>query len=203
MGMTPLPSLADKLGFVLLYLTPNAQQGITCWDANTAKSLTHDGGSDSQGITGMVAWALKPYDGDTTTKVFVVGDSSGAMESNVLVFAGAASYSGVPADCWGGSPISTSLSSDLSCPLGKKASTYTPKQWGDAARGCNPGYSNNSTQHRPKMMIMHVTVGHGPQLDQWSDMLGVSFSKNISNGPIENRKKIVYGDGTTLVGYEV
>ncbi|CAK7238394.1 hypothetical protein SEUCBS140593_010642 [Sporothrix eucalyptigena] len=169
MGMTPLPSLADKLGFVLLYLTPNAQQGITCWDANTAKSLTHDGGSDSQGITGMVAWALKPYDGDTTTKVFVVGDSSGAMESNVLV----ATYPRGICRC--------------GVVLGRP-------------RGLLGGLAHLDV---PVVGFELPTREKGEHLDQWSDMLGVSFSKNISNGPIENRKKIVYGDGTTLVGYEV
>ncbi|CAK7206659.1 hypothetical protein SEUCBS139899_009463 [Sporothrix eucalyptigena] len=211
MGMTPLPSLADKLGFVILYPTSNAQQGMNCWDANTAKSLTHNGGGDSQGIAGMAVWALKTYNGDAS-KVFLVGDSSGAMESNVMaatypeLFAGAASYSGVPAACWAGSPISTPMSSDLSCPLGEKASTYTQKQWGDLARGCYPGYNGT----RPKMMIVHGTADTAvvisllkAQLDQWSDVLGVTFSKNVSDDPIKNWKKVVYGDGTKLVGYEV
>jgi acetylxylan esterase len=210
-SMTNLPTYADKLGFLILYPTSNAQSGMNCWDANTQKSLTHDGGGDSQGLASMVKWALNKYNGDPD-KVFVVGGSSGAMEANVLaatypdVFKGAASYSGVPAACWAGSPISTPVSSDLSCPLGKKASTFTAKQWADLARGCYPGY--NGTY--PKMMIVHgtadtaVTINNlKAQLDQWSTVEGLSFTKNISNDPIANWKRIVYGDGTKLIGFEV
>ncbi|KAJ9132503.1 Carbohydrate esterase family 1 protein [Coniochaeta hoffmannii] len=210
-SMTPLPSYADKLGFVLLYPTSKSQSGMNCWDAHSNKSLTHAGGGDSEGLVGMVTWALKTYNGDPS-KVFVVGGSSGAMEANVLaatypdVFAGAASYSGVPAACWAGSPMSTPMSPDLSCPLGKKAGTYSAKQWGDLARECDPGYEGP----RPKMMVVHGTADTAvvisllkAQLDQWSDVLGVSWAKNVTNDPIANWKKIVYGDGTRLVGYEV
>lgn len=173
--MTPLNSYADKIGFVVMYPTSKSQSGMNCWDAHSTKSLKHDGGGDSQGLAAMAKWALKQYNGDDT-KVFVVGGSSGAMESNVLaatypdVFKGAASYSGVPAACWAGSPMSTPMSSDLTCPLGQKASTYTAQQWADLAKGCYAGY--NGTY--PKMMIVHgtadtaVTINNlKAQLDQW------------------------------------
>ncbi|KAH6680296.1 feruloyl esterase B [Halenospora varia] len=208
---TPLPSYADKLGFILLFPTSKSQSGMNCWDCHSAKSLKHNGGGDSQGLAGMVKWTLTKYNGDPS-KVFVVGGSSGAMESNVLaatypdVFAGAASYSGVPAACWAGSPISTPASSDLSCPMGKKASTFTTQQWGDLARDCYPNYNGT----RPKMMIVHGTNDQAvvisllrAQLEQWSNVLQVSFAKNVTNDPITNWKKIVYGDGSKLVGYEV
>ncbi|KAI1336513.1 Alpha/Beta hydrolase protein [Xylariaceae sp. FL0016] len=209
--MTPLPSYADKLGLVLLFPTSKSQSGMNCWDAHSNKSLTHDGGGDSQSLAGLVKWALDEYKGDPE-KVFVVGGSSGAMESNVLaatypdLFKGAASYSGVPAACWAGSPISTPLSSDLSCPMGQKASRFTPQQWADLARGCDVGY--NGTY--PKMMVVHGTADTAvtlnnlkAQLDQWSSLQGLSFTKNISNDPIANWKRIVYGDGTQLIGFEV
>lgn len=211
MQMTPLNQYADRLGFVILYPTSKSQSGMNCWDAHSTKSLTHNGGGDSQGLVGLVNWALKTYSGDPT-KVFVVGGSSGAMESNVLaatypeVFNAAASYSGVPAACWAGSPMSTPMSSDLSCPLGQKASQYTAQKWGDLARGCDVGYNGT----RPRMMIVHGTADTAvvisllkAQLDQWSNVLGLTFSKNITDDPIKNWKKIVYGDGTQLVGYEV
>lgn len=104
MSMTPLPQYADKLGYVTLFPTSNVQGGFNCWDCNTQKALTHNGGGDSEGLAAMVAWTLKTYNGNAS-RVFVVGDSSGAMEANVLaatypeVFAGGASYSGVPAAC--------------------------------------------------------------------------------------------------------
>ncbi|KAB5571757.1 Alpha/Beta hydrolase protein [Coniochaeta sp. 2T2.1] len=150
-----------------------------------------------QSITPLPSYANKlTYNGDPS-KVFVVDGSSGAMEAHVLaatypeVFAGAASYSGVPAACWAGSPMSTPM-----CPRG------------DLARVCNPDYNGT----RPKMMIVHGTAYQytavvisllKAQLDQWSDVLGLCFVKNVSNDPIANWKKIVYGDGTQLVGYEV
>ncbi|KAI1840356.1 hypothetical protein JX265_000726 [Neoarthrinium moseri] len=210
-SMTTLPSYVDKLNLVLLYPTSKSQSGMNCWDAHSAKSLKHDGGGDSESLAGLVKTALKTYNGDPN-KVFVVGGSSGAMESNVLaatypdLFKGAASWSGVPAACWAGSPISTPMSSDLSCPLGKKASTYTAQQWGDLARGCDTGY--NGTY--PKMMVVHgtadtaVTINNlKAQLDQWSNVMGLTFSKNTSNTPVANWKRIDYGDGTLLRGYEV
>ncbi|KAF2106400.1 feruloyl esterase B [Lophiotrema nucula] len=210
-SMVNLDSYADKLGFVVIYPTSNAQQGFNCWDANSAKSLKHDGGGDSQGLAAMAKWALKQYNGDAS-KVFAIGGSSGAMESNVLaatypdVFKGAASYSGVPAACWAGAPYSTPLSSDTTCPLGQKASKYSQQQWVDLAKGCDPGY--NGTY--PKMLIVHgtadtaVTINNlKAQLDQWSGVKGLTFTKNETNNPITNWKKIIYGDGTELVGYEV
>lgn len=33
--------------------------------------------------------------------------------------------------------------------------------------------------------------------------MGLTFSKNETNNPTTNWKKIIYGDGTKLVGYEV
>ncbi len=102
--------------------------------------------------------------------------------------------------------MSTPMSSDLSCPLGKKASTYTKQQWGDLARAGYQGYNGT----RPKMMIVHGTADTAvvisllkAQLDQWSDVFGLSFTGNKSNTPIANWKQICYGDCTQLVGYEV
>ncbi|KAI1144205.1 carbohydrate esterase family 1 protein [Hypoxylon sp. FL0543] len=210
-SMTSLPSYVDKLNLVLLFPTSKSQGGMNCWDAHSAKSLKHDGGGDSQSLAGLVKTALETYNGDPN-KVFVVGGSSGAMEANVLaatypdLFKGATSWSGVPAACWAGSPMSTPMSSDLSCPLGQKASTYTAQQWADLARGCDPGY--NGTY--PKMMVVHgtadtaVTVNNlAAQLKQWSEVMGLEFSKNVSDTPVANWKRIEYGDGTLLRGYEV
>ncbi|KAH9885684.1 Alpha/Beta hydrolase protein [Xylariomycetidae sp. FL2044] len=209
--MTPLPSYADQLGMILLFPTSKSQSGMNCWDAHSAKSLLHDGGGDSEGLAGLVKETMAKYNVDPE-KVFVVGGSSGAMEANVLaatypdLFKGAASYSGVPAACWAGSPISTPMSSDLTCPLGQKASTYTSQQWVDLAKGCYPDY--NGTY--PKMMIVHGTADFAvtinnlkAQLDQWSALQGLTFSKNVTSDPIANWKRIVYGDGSQLIGFEV
>src|SRR3569833_2605935 len=155
-SMTPLPSYADKMGFVLLFPTSKSQSGMNCWDAHTLKTTTPDGGSDSEGIAGMAKWALKTYNGDPK-KVFVEGGSSGAMESNVMaatypdVFAGAASYSGVPAGCWEGSPKSTPKSTKHNNPKKKKTNTNTKQQRNNQTRTKNP--RKNRTQ--PKKKIVH------------------------------------------------
>lgn len=159
----------------------------------------------------MVKWALKKYNGDPT-KVFSVGGSSGAMMTNVLMatypelFAAGASYSGVPAACWAGSPISTPASSDLTCPMGQKAAKFTAQQWGDLARDCDKGYNGT----RPGMFVVHGTADSAvvysllkAQLDQWSNVLGVTWTKNVTNTPTQNWTKMIYGDGTKLVGYSV
>jgi len=40
----------------------------------------------------------------------------------------------------------------------------------------------------------------GETLKQWSNVLGVSFSSNKTNTPISGYTKMIYGDGTQLVG---
>ena len=209
--MTGLNEYADKYGFVVMYPTSNSQSGMNCWDAHSEKSLTHDGGGDSQGLAAMANWALETYNGDPE-KVLTVGGSSGAMEANVLaatypdVFKSAVSYSGVPAACWAGAPMSTPLSPDQSCPLGDKASTYTGQRWAELARACYPGYDGPY----PRMMIVHGTADFAvtinnlhAQLEQWATVKGLEFSKNVTDDPISGWTKIEYGDGTELVGYEV
>ena len=38
-------------------------------------------------------------------------------------------------------------------------------------------------------------------MKEWSNVLGVSFTKNVTNNPQSGYTQMVYGDGTTLVGY--
>jgi acetylxylan esterase len=90
--------------------------------------------------------------------------------------------------------------------MDQKASTYMAQKWGDIARDCYPGYNGT----RPWMIVVHDTANTAvvisllkAQFEQWSNILGVSFSKNVTNDPIANWKKIVYRDGTQLVRYEV
>ncbi|WP_438011893.1 hypothetical protein [Sorangium sp. So ce321] len=52
--------------------------GRNCWDVGTTKSLTHDGGGDTQAIVQMVKYTLAQYSGDPE-RVYVMGGSSGAM----------------------------------------------------------------------------------------------------------------------------
>jgi acetylxylan esterase len=47
-----------------------------------------------------------------------------------------------------------------------------------------------------------VSYGYlADQLAEWSDVLGVGFAKNVTGDPLSGYTKMVYGDGTRLVGY--
>jgi acetylxylan esterase len=75
-GTTKYGALADKYGYVLIYgQTPTDG---ACWDVSSAQTLTHNGGSDSLGLSNMIKYALQKYNGDAS-RVFVTGESSGAM----------------------------------------------------------------------------------------------------------------------------
>ncbi|CAK7198487.1 hypothetical protein SEUCBS139899_001148 [Sporothrix eucalyptigena] len=202
-----LPGYADKLGFILIFpQTPN-----TCWDCISKASLRHDGGGDSQGLVNMVNYTLDKYKGDPT-KVFVTGSSSGGMMTNVLVgaypdvFAGGASFSGTPDfACWAGAGVPAS-GADPDCATAKKPTTA--QLWGDLARGADPSFNASATAKRPIMQIWHGTIDNvvsysylANQLDQWSNVFGVSFTKNVTNDPEKGYTKMVYGDGTQVVGY--
>ncbi|KAA8618354.1 LpqC Poly 3-hydroxybutyrate depolymerase [Pyrenophora tritici-repentis] len=71
---SPYKTLAEQYGFIVIY--PTAPQ--SCWDVSSKKSLTHEGGGDSNSIANMVKWTIKNYKADTS-KIFVTGSSSGAM----------------------------------------------------------------------------------------------------------------------------
>lgn len=73
---TKYGQLAEQYGYVLV-MGQTPTDGA-CWDVSSTQSLTHDGGSDSTGLANMVRYALKQYNGDTS-KVYVTGESSGAM----------------------------------------------------------------------------------------------------------------------------
>lgn len=204
-SLTRLPSYADSLGFILIY--PQTTKDQNCWDCYSSATNTHNGGSDSKAIATMVSYTLSKYNGDAS-KVFSVGSSSGAMMTPILmaaypdVFAGGAGFSGVPAGCFENATSSTPSNPDQSCARAQKG--FTAQQWGDIARAEYPGY----TGQYPKMQIWEgtadtlVLIGNlQAQLDQWSNVMGLSFSHNETNTPQSGYTKIVYGDGTRLVGY--
>ena len=199
-------SLADTYGFITIY--PSAANYQNCWDVHTNESLSHNGGSDSLSIVSMVRYAITQYNADLD-KVFVMGESSGAMMTNVLsaaypdVFAAGSAYSGLPAGCLRGSPGSGPKDADRTCPHGQMIKTT--EEWGDIARSFYPGY----TGEYPRMLIWHGTLDGAlnPQnfvetLKQWSNLHDVRFSKNVTNTPERGYTKMVYGDGERLVGYE-
>lgn len=154
----------------------------------------------------QVKYTLDKYKGDPA-RVFVTGSSSGGMVTNALVaaypdvFAAGSSFSGAPAfACWNGAGLATS-NIDPGCQTNKKP---TAQQWGDLVRGAYPEFNGT----RPSMQIWHgttdtvVTYGYlADQVAQWSNVLGIPFSRNVTNDPVSGYTKMVYGDGSRLVGY--
>ncbi|KAI1338816.1 Alpha/Beta hydrolase protein [Xylariaceae sp. FL0016] len=201
---TKLPSYADANGFILIY--PSTNHMSNCWDVNNAASLTHGAGGDAKGIISMVNYTLTKYAGDSS-KVYVMGGSSGAMMTNVMagsypdVFKAGAAYSGTPHACFAGAASATPFSPNQTCAQGL---THTPAQWGDFVRNSYPGY----TGRRPRMMIVHGLADTLVRpacaveaLKQWSDVLGVEWTKNVTGMPSAAYTQEIYGDGTKLQGY--
>ncbi|KAL2260594.1 hypothetical protein VTK26DRAFT_5343 [Humicola hyalothermophila] len=201
---TRLPSYADQHGFILIY--PSTPNFSNCWDVHNTASLTHGAGGDALGIVSMVNYALNQYSGDRD-RVYVMGFSSGGMMTNVLagsypdVFEAGAAYSGTPHACFFGAGGATPFSPNQTCAQGLQ---HTPEEWGNFVRNSYPGY----TGRRPRMQITHGLADTlvRPQcateaLKQWSNVLGVEFSREVSGVPSPQFTQHVYGNGTQLQGF--
>ncbi|KAF7940583.1 uncharacterized protein EAE98_000710 [Botrytis deweyae] len=207
-GETKYAQYADTYGYIVIY--PNSPSSGGCWDVSSKASLTHNGGGDSQTIVNMVSYAVSNYGGDAS-KVYVTGSSSGAMMTNVLagaypeVFQAASVYSGVPDGCFYVASATAGMATpawNSQCANGK--TVQSAETWGNLVRSYYPGYTGS----RPKMLIWHGTVDTtlyyqnlAESLKEWSNVLGVTFSRNVTNSPQSSYTQIVYGDGTKLVGY--
>jgi len=197
---TQWANLADTYGFIVIY--PSVTRSSKCWDVASTASLTHNGGSDSLAIVNMVKWTLSKYSGDAG-RVYHTGTSSGAMMTEVMmgaypdVFAGGCGWAGVPYGCFAGSGEWNSQ-----CAQGQLIKTA--QQWGDQVRNGYPGYSGP----RPKVALWHGTADTTLYYQnlveankQWSNVLGVSFTRNETNTPQSGWTKMVYGDGTKYIAF--
>ncbi|KAK4228570.1 PHB depolymerase family esterase [Podospora fimiseda] len=199
-------SLAAAHNYVVLY--PSSPKDNNCWDVATNQSLTRDGGGDSTGLANMVKWAIDEYSADPA-KVFVTGTSSGCMMSNIMtatypdLFAAVSCYSGVAAGCLAGSPGSSPQTADPACAAGEIIKTGD--EWAAQARAMIPGgyngkYPRFQTWHGDADFFVNYP-NFAEQLKQWSTILGVEFTKNVTRSPGCGYTKMVYGDGTKLLGY--
>lgn len=158
----------------------------------------------------MLNYTLSKYNGDKS-KVYVMGGSSGAMMSNVMVgsypdvFEAGAAYSGTAFACFAGSKGDpTPFGSNQTCAQGL---THTPEQWAQFVYNAYPGY----TGKRPRFLVAHGLADTlvrpqcaYEQLKQWSAVLGVSNTKNLTGSQVEEGSQytqLVYGDSNKLVGY--
>ncbi|OKJ68883.1 esterase [Streptomyces sp. TSRI0107] len=191
---TEYASLADRYGFVVVY--PSVTRASKCFDVSSPQALRRGGGSDPAGIKSMVDWVLGTYDADPK-RVFATGISSGAMMTNVLlgvypdVFAAGAAFAGVPFGCF-----ATTDGSEWNSACANGTVTRTPQQWGDLVRGAHPGYSGP----RPRMQLWHGTEddvlrypNFGEEIDQWTNVLGVSRTPASTDTPATGWTRTRYG----------
>jgi len=166
---------ADKYGFIMIF----PQTSNNCWDVGSTKSLTHNGGGDTQAIAEMVSYALTKHSANPN-RVYAAGTSSGAMMTEALlavypdVFKAGAEFSGVPAGCWA---ASYSASNQWSGPCAGGQVTHTGQEWGDMVHGMDTGYSG----HRPRVQLWHgmsdSTINFNNQTEgikEWINVLGLS-----------------------------
>jgi acetylxylan esterase len=176
---------ADKYGFIIIVpaTTDSKTRTANCWDKSSKEGLTRDGGGDSTGLVNQVRYVLDKYKADPA-RVFVTGGSSGGMITNVLlaqypdVFAGGASFSGGP---YAGGV--------------------------EGIRGAAPGLAGGRPKgtkymawHGDKDTVVNVSQ-FDAELRDWSTVLGVPWTRNETGVPSPNFTKVVYGDGSQVVGY--
>jgi len=175
-------SAADKYGFIMIF----PQTSNNCWDVGSTKSLTHDGGGDTQAIAQMVKYTLTKYTANPD-RVYATGTSSGAMMTEALmavypdVFKGGAEFSGVPAGCWS---ASYSASNQWSGPCAGGMVSHTAQEWGDQARAMDKSF----TGHRPRVQLWHgqadPTINFNNQTEaikEWTNVLGLSSTATTSS----------------------
>jgi poly(hydroxyalkanoate) depolymerase family esterase len=191
---TEFAQLANQFGFIVIY--PSATRSGACFDVSTAASLTHNGNSDPVGIVSMVQFVLQNFGADAS-RVFVTGASSGGMMTNVLigdypdVFKAGAAFMGVPFGCF-----ATTDGSLWNTTCANGQSIKTAQQWGDLARGADPGFSAT----RPRMQLWHGTAdatlffpNFGEEIKQWTNVLGVSATPALTDHPQSSWTRTRYG----------
>lgn len=193
----PWASFGDQYGFISIY--PNTSNSDQCWDVSSKESLAHNGGGDALGIVSMVKWTLNKYDADKD-RVFVVGTSSGAMMTNVLVgsypdvFAAGSAWAGVAFGCFAGDGYG--VWSDA-CATGKIIKTG--REWAALVKRAFPGYKG----FRPKMQVLHGSVDNvlypqnlQEEIKQWTSVFGVSETPTqvTNDTPIAGWTRSRYGD---------
>jgi len=198
---TPYASLAETYGYLVIY--PESPYSGTCWDVSSKATQTRDGGANSNSIANMVKYAISSLGADAN-KIYVVGASSGAMMTNILVstypdlFQAGIVYAGVPAGCFYTGTVN-GWNSD--CAQGRVIKTG--EQWAQIVYAMYAGY----TGRRPKMLIYHGSAdttllprNYNETIKQWNAVLGNSETPTqiLPNTPKAPYTKYVYN--TTVQG---
>jgi acetylxylan esterase len=170
-----LVSAADQYGFIIV--VPSSGR---CWDTQSNKTWTRDGGGDSHAIRQMVTYAVSQYHGNAD-RVYATGDSSGGMMTELLlavypdVFKAGSAFAGMPAACRGTNETGSGGGYSGACAGGSV--THTAQEWGDIARMLDPGY----TGHRARVQMFHGDadttikyVNFTEAIKQWTNVLGLA-----------------------------
>jgi poly(hydroxyalkanoate) depolymerase family esterase len=199
---TDFGSLADQNGFIVIY--PSSNPGGSCWDVSSDQALKRNGGSDPVGLMSMITYTEQHYGGNPNA-VYVTGESSGGMMTNVMladypdVFKAGAAFMGVPYHCF-----YTGTVRGWNGPCAGGQVSMTPQQWGDLARNADPGYSGP----RPRVQLWHgtndTTLNYnnlGEETKQWTNVLGVSQTPTSTDSPVANWNRARYNNssGSTQV----
>lgn len=172
-----LVSAADTHGFLII-----APSSGRCWDVVSNKTRTRDGQGDSHAIRTMVTHAVDELGGNPD-RVYVTGDSSGGMMTELLlglypdVFQGGSAMAGMPAACRGDSEQGEGGGYSGACAGGNV--DRTPEEWGNIARSLHPGF----TGRHPRVQIFHGDAddiiffkNHTEAIEQWTNVLELSAS---------------------------
>jgi poly(hydroxyalkanoate) depolymerase family esterase len=199
---TDFGSQADQNGFIVIY--PSTNPSGSCWDVSSDQALKRGGGSDPVGLMSMITYTEQHYGGNPNA-VYVTGESSGGMMTNVMladypdVFKAGAAFMGVPYHCF---YTGTVRGWNGSCAGGQVS--MTPQAWGDLARNADPGYSGP----RPRVQLWHGTADTtlnynnlGEEIKQWTNVTGVSQTPSSSDTPVTNWNRTRYNNssGSTQV----
>jgi poly(hydroxyalkanoate) depolymerase family esterase len=145
-------SLANTYGFIMIFpQTTNPASSADCWDVGSTKSLTHNGGGDTQAIAEMVQYTITKYSANAG-RVYSMGSSSGAMLTEALmgvypeVFKAGAEMSGVPDGCWSDG---WSAQSNWGGTCASGGDMMTAMAWGNLVRAQYPGYTGT----RPRLWL--------------------------------------------------
>ena len=179
-------SAADQYGFIIV--APSSER---CWDVQSNKTWTRDGGGDSHAIRQMVRYAIANYNGNPD-RVYATGDSSGGMMTELLlalypdVFKAGSAMAGMPAGCRGANESGSGGGYSGACAGGSV--THTAAEWGNIARMLAPGY----TGHRPRVQLFHGDAdtiiryaNHTEAIKQWTNVLGVSTNPTSTNTGVQ------------------
>ncbi|GGQ89318.1 extracellular catalytic domain type 1 short-chain-length polyhydroxyalkanoate depolymerase [Kitasatospora griseola] len=203
---TDFGALADQYGFLVIY--PSTNPNGSCWDVSSDQALTRGGGSDPVGLMSMITYTEQHYGGNPDA-VYVTGESSGGMMTNVMladhpdVFKAGAAFMGVPHHCF-----HTGSVRGWNGPCAQGQVSMTAQQWGGLVRNAYAGY----TGPRPRVQLWHGTADTvlsynnlGEEIKQWTDVLGVSQTPSATDTPASGWTRTRYnnGAGTQVEAYSI